>query len=217
MRCRFWSSDVKSLQVVHDLQVTCRGARRAPRLGAARSRRRPLPRTIMSIGQPAGPARGACHAPLQAPDPTEPVNIPRFYVSPVRLPSGPDPGGPRRRLWRHRNQPPLLAARVFSRRAFGSPKPRQRARRAVADLLVAGHRHHWQVRLLRDAGRQPRRRRRDVADGPGAAHLQGTAESRGAAGVGAVWRGAVLRRRRDHAGHHRAGRGRRLEHGDDGV
>ena len=71
----------------------------------------------------------------------------------------PDPRRARRRLRRHRHQPAVRPARVLLRHARHPGDARQRARRALADLLVA-HRHRLdQVPAVRHARRQRRRRR----------------------------------------------------------
>jgi hypothetical protein len=62
-----------------------------------------------------------------------------------------DPDGDRRRLRRHRHQPPVRHARVFLRLALGAGDTRQRPRRAVADHLLAAAGHLGQIHCHRHA------------------------------------------------------------------
>ena len=75
----------------------------------------------------------------------------------------------RRRLRRHRHQPAVRDARVLLRLALRAADARERARRAVADHLLAAAGHLGQVHRDRDARRQPGRRRHPRADGAAAA------------------------------------------------
>src|SRR3954470_16568926 len=92
---------------------------------------------------------------------------------PCVQPGAPDPQRHRRRIWRHRHEPVVRAARVFSRHSRRRGNARERARRAVAHLLVA-HTHHLdQIHPLRHASRQQRRKGHSralglVAQSPGA-------------------------------------------------
>ena len=82
----------------------------------------------------------------------------------------PDPRRDRRRLRRHRHEPALRACASASTDEHGvAADARQRAGRAVADLLVADADHLGQVHPLRDARRQQRRRGHPRAAGAGRA------------------------------------------------
>ena len=88
---------------------------------------------------------------------------------------------------------PLYAIRESLGEHYGlAPVPRQRAGRAVADLLVAHHRHLHQVPDVRHAGGQPGRGGDDRADGAGGAAR--AACGRGAGGGCWCWRGCSARR-----------------------
>ena len=129
--------------------------------------------------------------------------------SPGQISRNPHRRRARHRLRRHRHQPALRAARVLPRRARHRADARQRARRAVADLLGADADHLDQVPDLRDARRQQGRGRHPRADGAGvAADRQRRRAARRADRARPVRRGAALRRRHDHAGHLGAQRGR---------
>ena len=116
----------------------------------------------------------------------------------------------RRRLRRHRDEPAVRAAGVLPRRPRHRADPRERARRAVADFLVADADHLDQVPRVRHARRQQRGGRHSRAAGARRAVPRcPAAQPRDARGARAVRGGAALRRRDDYAGHFGARRGRR--------
>ena len=118
----------------------------------------------------------------------------------------------RGRLRRHRHQPALRAQGVLHRAPRRAGHQGQRARRALAGLLVAQLRRHLQVPQRRHAGGQPGRGRHPRPARAGAAPRRGPAPARLplADRHRPVRRGAAVRRRHHHPGHLGARRGRRL-------
>ncbi|KAF1853944.1 hypothetical protein Lal_00005155 [Lupinus albus] len=117
-------------------------------------------------------------------------------------------GGAGCRLWRHRHQPALHAARMPDRGRRLPADARSHPGGAVADLLGADRHGDGEVRHLHHARRQPGRGRHPGADRAGAArHAAGAPADRGRHGDRRDGRLVVLRRQPDHPRHLGAERG----------
>ena len=116
----------------------------------------------------------------------------------------------RRRLRRHRHEPPLRAA--DGARSVQRPARAPRSyRRRLAHHLGAADRRHREICAVPDAGRQQGRRRHPLAQGARAARPWAKDDDRVSARRRRVR--PVLGRRHDHAGDFRALRARRTETG----
>ena len=110
-------------------------------------------------------------------------------------------GGARRRVRRHRHEPAVRDAHGVRDRPRPAPDRGRRLRRHLARVLGDHAGRHGQVRPADHARRQPRRGRDHGPDRAGARHPGRPAlHQAGARLARHLRRGAVLRRRDDHAG-----------------